>query len=393
LSKKAVQFGGGNIGRGFLGQLYFQSGYETAFVDVVEDLVTGLNARHEYPLRIVDKETYTLTIGGASAIHAMDTESVAQALAEADLASTAVGVPVLSKVSPTIAAGVAKRFENPDAPPLNFIVCENMIGAGPFLREEVRKHLDPKYHAALDEKVGFVEASIGRMVPIMTDKEKGEDPLLVCVEEFCQLPVDAEGFKGPLPELKNLEAKADFGAYVERKLFVHNASHASAAYLGYLRGHEYIWQAITDADIRTAVNDVLSNTIAGLVAKWGLDEGELRTHGEDLLRRYENRALGDQVRRIAADPIRKLGPKDRLIGAGLMCLEQGIEPTHVAFAAAAAIRYDHPDDPAAQTVQRVLGERGIPGVLDEFSHIDADSPLVRLILKGTERLHAEGWVQ
>lgn len=387
-----MQFGAGNIGRGFLGQLYHESGYETVFVDVVDDLVQALNARGEYPLRIVSDHPVTLRIGGVSAIHGADLPAVARALAQADIAATAVGVHVLPKVAPAIAAGVAERFRDKDAPPLNFIVCENLIGAGPFLRERVREHLAPEYHEALDERVGFVEASIGRMVPIMTEREKAEDPLLICVEEYCELPVDADGFKGPPPELKNLQARRNFGAYVERKLFVHNMSHATAAYLGYLRGHEYIWQAVEDPDILAEVHAALAESRAGLVAKWGIDDQGLVEHGEDLLRRYRNRALGDQVRRIAADPIRKLGAKDRLIGAGLMCLEQGVTPEHIAFAAAAAIRYDHPDDRAAQILQALERERGVSGLLEEVCGVSENAPLAGLIHKGLERLQREGWI-
>ncbi len=393
MSRKAVQFGAGNIGRGFLGQLYFETGYTTTFVDVVDPVVEGLNTRHEYPLRIVEEESETRTIGSASAIHASDADAVATALAEADLASTAVGVPVLDKIAPLIAAGVARRFQDLDAPPLNFIICENLIGAGPFLREEVRKHLDPALHGALDERVGFVEASIGRMVPIMTEKEKAEDPLLVCVEAYCELPVDKAGFKGPIPPLKNMKPRDNFGAYVERKLFVHNMSHAVTGYLGYLRGHEYIWQAVTDPKVRVEVDAALSETCAGLVAKHGLDAAGLKAHGDDLLQRYQNKALGDQVARIAKDPVRKLGSNDRLIGSGLMCLEQGIEPKHVAFASAAAIRYDHPEDGAAQTVQEIFRARGAMGVLTEVCRLETDGPLAQLILAGDERLQREGWVQ
>ncbi len=386
MSKKAVQFGAGNIGRGFLGQLFFETGYETTFVDVVEETIKALNERHEYPLRIVGEEAYTLTIGNASALNSMNVPAVAQAIAEADFAATAVGVPILPRIAPTLAAGIAKRFENPDAAPLNFIVCENMIDAGPYLREEVRKHLDPKFHAALDEKVGFVEASIGRMVPIMTEKEKNEDILLVCVEPYCQLPVDAHGFKGPIPELKNMKPMDKFGAYVERKLFVHNMSHAVASYIGYLRGHEYIWQAIQDPVVRGIAEAALEETCAGMSAKHGLDLAALQEHARDLIHRYQNKALGDQVARISKDPIRKLGPKDRLIGSALMCLEQGIQPVHVAMGAAAALRFDYPDDPAAQRVQALIKEKGVEGVFREICHIEPDSPLAQLIIQQMEQL-------
>jgi len=390
--RRAVQFGAGNIGRGFIGQLCSESGYRTTFVDVVDAVVEGLRARGEYPLRIVADESHTLVVDNVTAVHSSDTAAVAQAIAEADLAATAVGVPVLPKVAPVIAAGLAKRFEDPDARPLDFIVCENLIGAGPFLREKVREHLDPRFHEALDEKVGFVEASIGRMVPIMTEKEKAEDPLLVCVEPYCELPVDAEGFKGPIPPLKHMQAKRGFGAYVERKLFVHNASHAATAYLGYLRGHEYTWQAVEDPVVRREVEGLLEETRAGLVAKHGLDAAELKAHGDDLLHRFANKALGDQVARVAKDPVRKLGPNDRLIGAGRMCLEQGIAPERVAFAAAAAIHYDHPDDPAAQAIQRLLREQGYKGVFRDICQIPPDSELAALVLEGADRLSAEGWV-
>ncbi len=391
MKKKAVQFGAGNIGRGFLGQLYFETGYATTFVDVVGEVISGLNARRAYPLRIVDEQTRTLTIGDVRALHASDTQPVAGAVAEADLAATAVGVAALPKVAPLIAAGVAKRFQDPAAPPLNLIVCENLIGAGPYLREQVRQHLDPAFHEALDARVGFVEASIGRMVPIMTEKEKAEDPLLICVEAYCELPVDANGFKGPIPPLKNMQPHPNFEAYVERKLFVHNAGHAATAYLGYLRGQEYIWQAIADETVRREADAAIAETRAGLAAKHGLDPGALEAHWQDLVRRFQNKALGDQVARVAKDPLRKLGPNDRLIGAGLMCLEQNIEPVHVAFAAAAAVRYDNPEDQAAQRLQETLRERGLEGVFTGICQIAKDSHLADLIREGLERLQNEGW--
>jgi mannitol-1-phosphate 5-dehydrogenase len=392
LSRKAVHFGAGNIGRGFLGQLYWESGYRTTFVDVVEPVVRGLQERGAYPIRIVDEVPATLNVDNVTAVHSTNLEAVAQAVAEADLGSTAVGVPVLPKVAPALAAGIARRFADPSAAPLNIIVCENLIEAGPFLREKVREHLPPAFHDALDEQVGFVEASIGRMVPIMTDAQKAEDPLLVCVEAYCDLPVDAEAFKGEIPPLAHMQPKRNFGAYVERKLFVHNAGHAVTAYLGYLRGHTYIWEAIEDPRVRAEVDAALAETRAGLVSKHGMDAAELKAHADDIVRRFHNRALGDQVVRVAQDPVRKLGPNDRLIGSGRMCLEQGVEPVHVAFAAAAALHYDYPGDAAAARIQALRNERGTAGVLEKIGRLPSESHLTHLIEAGVERLRRENWI-
>ena len=394
LSKSAVHFGAGNIGRGFLGQLYFESGYHTTFVDVVDEVVAALHARHAYPLHIVEETTEAVMIENVDAIHGADIGAVARALGAADLASTAVGVGALAYIAPAIARGIEERFNAPGAAPLDFIVCENLIDAGPYLRETVRRHLDPACHAALDERVGFVEASIGRMVPVMTEEQKAADPLLVCVEPYCELPVDANGFKGPIPALRHMEALPNFAAYVERKLFVHNLSHAATAYFGYLRRHEYIWEAIRDDVVRARVEAATKESCRGLASKHGhsLAPEELEAHRMDLVRRYHNRALGDQVMRVGRDPLRKLGPKDRLVGAARMCQEQGIPPRGIAVAVAAAIRYDHPDDPAAYSLQRIRHEHGLAGVFRDVCHIAPDSPLAELIVSGIQILENEGWL-
>ncbi|MFO7775684.1 MAG: mannitol-1-phosphate 5-dehydrogenase, partial [Candidatus Hydrogenedentota bacterium] len=135
---KAVHFGAGSIGRGFLGQLYYESGYHTVFVDVVDTVVRALNERGEYPIRITDEESYTITVRDVSGINATDTEAVAEAVSEAEIVSTAVGVDALPRVAPALAGGITKRFADPDAPPLDVIICENLLNAGAFLRDEVR---------------------------------------------------------------------------------------------------------------------------------------------------------------------------------------------------------------------------------------------------------------
>ena len=389
--KTAVHFGAGNIGRGFLGQLYFESGYRTVFVDVMEPVVDALRARNSYPIDIVDEQPERIVVEHVDAVNGRDLDAVAEVIAEADIASTAVGVNALPYIVPALAKGLQRRFEQGGAP-LDIIVCENLIHAGSFLREKVRAQLPESCHAALDAQVGFVEASIGRMVPVMTAAHRAADPLLVCVEAYCELPVDRDAFRGPIPEIAHLKPIPNFGAYVERKLFVHNMSHAATAYLGRLHGHEYIWQAIRDEQVREMVAAATAESCEALARRRGLDRHELEAHRLDLERRYRNKALADQVERVARDPVRKLGPEDRIIGAAKQCVEAGVDPRYISLIAAAAMHYENPDDPGAVRVRELYRSGGTSAVLKEIGKIDAGSPIIAWVADGEEQLRREGWI-
>ena len=54
--KQAVMYGGGNIGRGFIGATLSQSGYEVTFIDVAEPVVKALQEKKQYPVRYVSSE-------------------------------------------------------------------------------------------------------------------------------------------------------------------------------------------------------------------------------------------------------------------------------------------------------------------------------------------------
>jgi len=224
------------------------------------------------------------------------------------------------------------------------------------------------------------------MVPVMTDAVKAEDPLLIEVEAYCELPVDADGFRGPIPEIAHMLPLHNFGAYVERKLYVHNAGHAAAAYLGWLRGHEYIWQAVEDRGIRRVVQGAMAESCLGLSRKHGIALSELRAHADDLVRRFHNKALGDQVARVAKDPMRKLGPDDRLIGAARMCLQQGVEPVNLCLACAAALRFDDPADPGACELQALRSKHGDEGILKVVCGLRPGEPLWSRIIDARGRL-------
>lgn len=375
----AVHFGAGNIGRGFLGQLYWQSGWETVFVDVADAVVAALNARRAYTLQIVAERCEALRIDRVRAIHGSDRAAVAEAIAACGLVSTAVGVRALPHIAEPLAAGLALRATR-SAEPLNVVVCENLLDAPRVLREAVLAHTPAPARRYVAESVGFVATVVSRMVPIVPENVRAADPLYVAAEAYCTLPVDAAAFVGgPPPPIEGFLPVANIAAHEERKLFCHNCGHALAAYAGHQKGFAYIAEAIAEPSVRELVTGGLAETGQALIAKHGFEPSEHQAHVDDLLRRFANRALGDTVARVARDPVRKLGRGDRLVGAALLCLDNGVCPRRIIEGIRAALAYDCPDDPEARRLQEMLRGRGLHAVLAEVCGLRPDEGLWRLI--------------
>jgi len=310
--KQAVMYGGGNIGRGFIGALLSQSGYAVTFVDVAEPVVTALQENRTYPVRYVSNEGSTdVWIENVTAVNGNDTDAVAEAIAKSDIMATAVGVRILKFIVPNIVAGLRRRWAE-NRGPLNIIICENLMDANKILANMIKEQLTDDERAIFDESVGLVEASIGRMVPVQTEEMKDGNPLRVCVESYGFLPVDKAAFKGPIPEIKNMVPYEPFDFYLKRKLYIHNMGHATCAYLGDLLGHTYIYQSIDDPEIALITQNAMLESAQALAKQYNADLDPLLQHIRDLLGRFTNAALGDTCQRVGGDPARKLSPRTGL---------------------------------------------------------------------------------
>ncbi len=161
----AVHFGAGNIGRGFIGQLLHESGYDIVFVDVRDDVVEALKTEGRYEVILADENERHVPVDRVTALHsARDAEEVTERIAEADLVTTAVGPSILPVIAPAIAEGLLERVRVGGAP-VNVIACENMVGASQALRGYVMEHVPEESAEAVDEIAGFPNAAVDRIVP------------------------------------------------------------------------------------------------------------------------------------------------------------------------------------------------------------------------------------
>lgn len=371
---KAVMYGGGNIGRGFIGALLSQSGYEVTFIDVAEPVVKALQENRTYPVRYVTTEGYEdVWVKNVTAVNGNDAEAASDAIANCDIMATAVGARILKFIVPNIVAGLKKRWAMGKGP-LNIIICENLMDANKVLEGMLKEQLTAEEQKLFDETVGLVEASIGRMVPVQTEEMKAGEPMRVCVERYGFLPVDKAAFKGEVPAITNMVPFEPFDFYIKRKLYVHNMGHATCAYLGDLKGLAYIYESIAVPETRILVQNAMLESAMALSKKYGAPLGDLQMHITDLLGRFTNAALGDTCQRVGGDPARKLGADDRLIGSSLLAMEQGITPAYITVGAAAGLHRYLNENEMAQTAENALK------VLEDVSKLTADHALTKLIL-------------
>ena len=383
--KTAIMYGGGNIGRGFIGKVFADSGYEVCFLDIMQDIIDEMNARGQYTVRIVSNAgEEDATVKPVRAVNSLTDQAIDE-IVNCGIMATAVGVNVLPKIAPVIAKGMVARMER-TGKPLDVILCENQLGADELMRGWIYERLNDEQRAWADKNLGLVEASIGRMVPPLTPEMRAKDKLLICVEPYSELPVDRDAFKGPIPDLVGLIPYTPFEFYIKRKLFLHNGGHALCAYLGYEKGYEYIWQAIADPEIYDAAKASMMASAEALVKKFGEGVREnVESNVTDLLFRFQNRALKDTIARVGADPVRKLRRNDRIVGAALFAMEQGVDPAPIVKGILAALRFDRAEDVTAPEVQAALREQGIDAVLERYMGLAPEEPLFSLIREAWAR--------
>ncbi len=368
-----LHFGAGNIGRSLAGALFSRGGYEVLFVDALPDVVNALHARRCY--RVVVKDALPagvpseFLIEHVDGIAAQDAAAVAEAVSRADVIGTSVGANILPRVLAAMAPGLQRRTR-----PVSIILCENLHHAATVARDTLRQQLPPDFPLA--GRVGLVETSIGKMVPIMPAEVRARDPLEVWGEAYNRIIADRDGFVGEVPQVEGLDLHSDFAAYVDRKLYIHNLGHAVCACEGFLRGHTFIWQAVSDPMVAAATRAAMESAATALAKRYAhvFTTADLQAHVADLLRRFGNRALGDTVFRVGRDLPRKLAPGDRFIGALRLVQATGGDIGPICRGIAAAFRF------------AAVDEHGKPFPPDEAFRAQVDKQGLRQMLVAHCRL-------
>jgi mannitol-1-phosphate 5-dehydrogenase len=378
----AVVFGAGNMPCGLLGPLLAQSGFATLFVARRPEVIDAINGRHGYTLQITGDPAQRLAIRDCAALSAREEHRVAEAVADAAVVFTAVGIENLACLTAAIGAGLWRRSARPGAP-LNVIACENLPGAGAYLRHHVLSAVPPEHTLTVDSVGGF---SAGMTRRIMTGRAIARGELSVTIDGPGALVIDTQGLKAPLPLVQGAAYTTEFRVLVMRKLFTLNCAHAVAAYLGYREGCRYIHEAAEHPHVAPVLWGAVAEAQAALMAEFPHHAAAIEREAAEALAHIANACLADSVSRVARAPRRKLAPRERLLGPAQLARRHHLPHDHLCVAIAAALAYDDPADPQAVAMQEAIAAEGLDKVLTEDCGLLPHEELARAIKRQWLRL-------
>jgi mannitol-1-phosphate 5-dehydrogenase len=423
--KTILIWGAGKIGRGFVAEAFHAGGYEIAFADADETLVADLNRQESYtlvkaapapageapadgagpptgtaspasPVGTASPDSPAaahppeiVTIDGYTAYHVSDSRRLEALVATVPVIAVAVFPHVFGALADALATGIAARAGSSHPKPLDILVCANTRGAAEQFREILHERLRPAGEGAavfLEERVGIIDTVIMRIAIPTPARFAGYGPLTVTTNGFPTMPVDATAFRGPIPAVPILRPIETIEAEETRKFFTYNMAHAVFAYAGRMAGATTILEAAAIPAVVAEVEGALAESAAALQGAFGYSDEEMSEWNASVLRNLTNPLLEDTLARLGADPIRKLGHHDRLVGAAVLCKRQGKLPWHLTRAIARAFFFDGAEDPAVATLQRQLAADGIVGTFRKVAGLEKDPELVAMVAEHFRRL-------
>ncbi|KAG6026340.1 hypothetical protein E4U19_002689 [Claviceps sp. Clav32 group G5] len=385
-TKKAVHFGAGNIGRGFVACFLHNSGYEVVFADVVDTLIDKINAAPSYKVIEVGTEgTTENTITNYRAINSKThEEDLIGEISTADIVTCSVGPNILKFIAPVIAKGIDRRPS--DASPLSVIACENAIGATDTLAKFIKDESNTPPERLEDHHVRarYANSAIDRIVPAQ-DPNAG---LNVTLEKFYEWIVDKTPFEDVgVPSIEGIQWVDNLEPFIERKLFTVNTGHATAAYHGYNRRKRTVYDALQDKEIMSEVRGALMETKNLIVTKHKFKEDDQTEYVEKIIKRIGNPHLEDAVERVGRAPLRKLSRKERFIGPAAELAENGQPIKFLLDAIEMCFRFQNvEDDEESKELANIMSQNSADKIVSTVCGIQSGDKIHPQLVQVVQRV-------
>ena len=379
---KALHFGAGNIGKGFVGNLLSKTGYEVCFVDVNQEMIDCINKSNSYSVELLDEDQTLEKISPVSALNSItQEEEVIEAITNADLITTSVGVGNLSRIAKVLSKGLLLRIDQ-SRKNVDVIANENALNASLTLKREIEQIVSSEEMDKINYYVGFPNSAIDRLA-LSRKSEEGE---IALVEPFFEWVINkSEIVNLELPLIRNAIYVEDLNPYIERKLYIVNMGHATTAYLAFLAGEPTIQNALRDPKIENSVRATMMEASQYIIQTYEVSSEKITEFIEETLKRFKNSNISDDIIRVGRSPIRKLGYDERLVKPTRELFNLGLPIDNLTVAIAAAFMFNNPDDDESVILQKYISEKGLDQAISYFTQIN-NTEVKNIIKKNYDRL-------
>lgn len=379
--KKAIIWGAGRIGRGFIADLLHEGGYFIDFVDIDRALVDALNANGRYSIYKADASGIRREIieGGFRAHHTSDDVS-ALFLEEDCLIDVALFKNDLEAAADMLVPYIALRAEKLPDTKMDIITNVNMVSPELHFRKLLEERLTGAAKEYLDKSIGVSGIFMMCISPDAKPEMLEEDPIAVYNNGFFEQGVDDHAFRGKKPDAPRMRLSQRLEAEEARKLYTLNMAHCALAYLGTPKGYKTSFEAVNDAEISAVLGGALDEAGIGLTAEFGFSAEETAEWKKIIFDLLLNPYMADPLYRLGADTRRKLSGNDRLMMPAKLCLEAGVKPVNLARIIRAGYDFEN-DDPGTRHVRGLVSGMGLGSALCETGSIQNNTELYRIIIQ------------
>lgn len=377
--KNVIIVGAGRLGKGFMGETFFNAGWNITFLDSDPAVIEALNRTGEYNVRVHTTDTvFTNKIKDYQAYLTDNNYSVMASFLKSDL----LMLPLYPADFEAAAKYLAHCFDtqyDTDQTAKKTLVCltnKNHIidQITAYFRDNLR---DDAVKQWFDQNV-VVRDSIVR---------RGTDAKTNAATELVTTAVAALIIQGPVysdfSDVKWLDVRDNVEMLKDIKVFLINGPHATTAYAGYLKNYRDIAEAEKDPDVQKLVQSVHDATVQAVLYEYPVTRDQIRELEYLPAAKDE---MSDAIYRVGFDPIRKLGENDRLMGVVKLCEKYGINYDGIVKAAACAFAYDEPKDKNAMIIQSEIKANGITATVSKYINRETSDKVVKQISEAYAKL-------
>ncbi|MFZ7131564.1 MAG: C-GCAxxG-C-C family (seleno)protein [Eubacteriales bacterium] len=164
-----------------------------------------------------------------------------------------------------------------------------------------------------------------------------------------------------------------------RKMYTWDMLQTVFVYLGFQKNYKVLSECIQDKEIMDLGKHTLEEVSRALQKEFNFSQEEMDIWNKAVIKNNTLPLLEDELKILARDPISILKRDGSLIGAAILCIDNGMMPYYLTKSIANAFIFFNPEDEACIQIKDYLSTHDIKDTIKYFCQLDKEVELIQLI--------------